>query len=108
LIRHVKRRYLAFQIESLESLEKEEIRDAIWNSLIQLFGEYGASQSGLFLVEYDKQKKQAILRCSLKALSMVHASIASVIKIEDKPVGFHVLRISGTLRALNKKLPPSA
>jgi len=104
LIRHAKRRYLAFQIESLESFEKEEIRDAIWNSLIQLFGEHGASQSGLFLVEYDKQRKQAILRCSLKALSMVHASVASVTKIEDKPVAFHVLRISGTLRALNKKL----
>jgi len=104
LIRRVKQRYLALKIESAESFEEEDVRDVVWNAVIQLFGEYGASQAGLFLVQYDKQKKEAVLRCSHKALPMVQASIASVTKIRDKPVAMHVLRISGTLRALKKKL----
>jgi len=103
LIRRVKKRYLALKIESAEPFEEQDVKDAVWSAVVQLFGEYGASQAGLFLVEYDKQKKQAVLRCSLKALSMVHASIASVTEIKDKPAAFHVLRISGTLRALSKK-----
>jgi len=103
LSRRVKRRYLALQIESAESLEEEDIKDAVWNAVIQLFGEYGASQAGLSLVKYDRKKGEAVLRCSLKALSMVHASVATITEIRDKPVALHVLRISGTLRALSQK-----
>jgi RNase P/RNase MRP subunit POP5 len=102
LIRRVKQRYLALKIESAESFEEGDVRDAVWSAVIQLFGEYGASKAGLFLVQYDKQRKEAVLRCSHKALPMVHASIASVTKIRDKPVAMHVLRVSGTLRALKK------
>jgi len=99
----VRPRYLAIQIESEEPLEEDDIKDTVWNAVLQLFGEYGASKAGLFLIEYDKEKKQAVLRCSHKALSMVHASVASVTKIKDKPAALRVLRISGTLRALGQK-----
>jgi len=102
LIRRVKKRYLSLKIESAASFEEEDIKDVVWNAVIQLFGEYGASQAGLFLVQYDRQRKEAVLRCSHKALPMVHASIVSVTKIGDKPVAMHVLRVSGTLRALEK------
>jgi len=103
LIRQVKPRYLAIQVDSEEIFEEENVRAAVWNAILQLFGEYGASKAGLFLINYDKQKKQVVLRCSHKALSMVHASVASITKIEDKPSALHVLRISGTLKALGKK-----
>ena len=104
MTRRVKQRYLALKIESVESFEEDDIKDAVWSAVIQLFGEYGASQAGLFFVQYDKQRKEAVLRCSHKALEMVHASIVSVTKIGDKPVAMRVLRVSGTLRALKKKL----
>jgi len=58
---------------------------------------------GLFLVQFDKEKKEAVLRCSHKALDLVHASVASISKIKDKPATVHVLRISGTIKALSKK-----
>jgi RNase P/RNase MRP subunit POP5 len=99
----VRPRYLAIQIESNESFEEDDIKDAFWDAVLQLFGEYGASKAGLFLINYDKQKKQAVLRCSHKALSMVHASVASITKINGKPVAFQVLKISGTIKALSKK-----
>jgi len=99
----VKQRYLALKIASEESFEEEDVRDAIWSAVTQLFGEYGASQAGLFLVKYDKQRKRAVLRCSQKALTKVHASVASVTDIKNKPTSIHVLRVSGTLRALKKR-----
>jgi len=104
LTRRVKQRYLALKIESAESFEEEDVKDAVWSAVIQLFGEYGASQAGLFFVQYDRQRKESVLRCSHKALPMVQASIASVTKVKDKPAAIHVLRVSGSLRALRKKV----
>jgi len=74
--------------------------DAVWDAVLQLFGEYGASQAALTLVEYDPQKGYAVVRCSNKALEMVRASVASITKIDEKPVAMRVLRVSGTLKSL--------
>jgi len=103
LIRRVKQRYLALKIESAESLEEEDVKDAVWSAVIQLFGEHGASQTGLYFVQYDRERKEAVLRCSHKALPVVHASVASVTKMKSKPASIHVLRVSGTLRALRER-----
>jgi RNase P/RNase MRP subunit POP5 len=103
VIRQARPRYLAIQIDSNESFEEDDVKDAVWKAVLQLFGEYGASKTGLFLINYDKQKNQAVLRCSHKALPMVHASVASITKIKNKPATFHVIKISGTIKALGKK-----
>ena len=103
LSHRVKRRYLAVEAEREEPLRGEEVRDVVWGALTQLFGEYGASQSGLAFIRNYKQKQYFILRCSRKALPMVRASIASITEIGEKPVTIHVLRVSGTLKALRKK-----
>jgi len=107
LTRRVKQRYLALKIESVESFEEEDIKDTVWSAVIQLFGEYGASQAGIFFVQYDRQRKEVVLRCSHKALPMVQASIASITKMKDKPAAIHVMRVSGSLRALRKKVDKS-
>jgi RNase P/RNase MRP subunit POP5 len=99
----VKRRYLLLKIDSAVLVEEGDFKDAVWNSITKLFGEYGASQAGLFFVKYDRERKEAVLRCSLKALEMVHASIASVTRIRNESVVVHVLRVSGTIRALSRK-----
>jgi RNase P/RNase MRP subunit POP5 len=106
MTRQVRPRYLAIQIESEEPLEEDDVKDAVWNAVFQLFGEYGASKAGLFLINYDKQKKEAVLRCSHKALPVVHAAIVSITKIKDKPAALHVLKISGTIKSLSKKRSP--
>jgi len=42
--------------------------DAVWGAVNHLFGEYGASQANLTLIEYDAQRNYAVLHCSHKAL----------------------------------------
>lgn len=104
MTRRIRRRYLALKVESDRPFEDADIRQAVWSAVQRLFGEYGASQTGLFLVEYDKLRNLAVLRCSHTALPMVRASIASVTEIQNHTVAIHVLRVSGTLKALRKKL----
>ncbi|NIU39551.1 hypothetical protein GWN65_06195 [Candidatus Bathyarchaeota archaeon] len=103
LSHRVKRRYLAVKAESEEPIQGKELLDAVWNALTQLFGEYGASQAGLAFIRDHEQKDYFILRCSRRALPTVRASIASITEIGEKPATVHVLRVSGTLKALRKK-----
>ncbi len=104
MTRTVRRRYLALQIDSQEPLEPNSVSDAIWNALLRLFGEVGASQAGLYMVRSDTEKKCAVLRCSHKALPMVRASVASITSIDGKRAAVHVIRVSGTLKALGRKM----
>ena len=103
MIKRVKRRYLLLKIESAVPVEEGELKDSVWNAVTKLFGEYGASKAALFFVKYDHERTEAVMRCSLKALEMVHASIASIVRIHDEPAAVHVLRVSGTIRALSRK-----
>jgi len=104
LSRRMRKRYLAFKIVSEQPVNKRDVADAVWNAVLQLFGEYGASQTNLALIEYDQEKSWGIIRCSHRAVEMVRASIASVTEINEKPVAIHVLRVSGTLKALKRKI----
>lgn len=102
-MRRVKRRYLALQVVGEQSLSKRELMDALWIALLQLYGEYGASQAGLRLIEFASKNGYAIIRCWKDAVTMVRASIASITEIAAEPATIHVLRVSGTLKALRKK-----
>ena len=100
----MRRRYLALKVEIEEPLSERALILAIWNSILQLFGEHGASQTNLCLVEFNPEDGYAILRCSHKAVDMVRAAIATIVKINEKSVAIHVVRVSGTLKSLRKKL----
>jgi RNase P/RNase MRP subunit POP5 len=77
--------------------------EALWKAIEKLYGEYGASKTGLNLITYDPDKKTLIIRVMYSALSMVRAAVASITKINDKPAALHVLTVSGTLKALHTK-----
>jgi RNase P/RNase MRP subunit POP5 len=100
LLKRAKRRYLVIEIESPEAIGSKEFMDAIWNALTRLYGEYGASRTSLTMIDYEQEKRIAIIRAALVSVNMVRAAIASVTRIGDKPVALHVLRVSGTLRSL--------
>jgi ribonuclease P/MRP protein subunit POP5 len=76
----------------------------VWNTLLRLFGEYGASKAGLTLIDYDVEKGLAVIRAAHTEVEKVRAAIASITEINAKPVAVHVLTISGTLKTLRRKL----
>jgi RNase P/RNase MRP subunit POP5 len=103
-LKRIKRRYLALQIESISSLLPRAIIDAIWGSVAKLYGEYGASQTNLSLIDYDSENQIAIIRTNLSSLNLVRSSLVTIILIEGNPVSFHVLAISGTIKSLKKNI----
>jgi len=104
LPKRIRRRYLAIKLEAEEAFDKKKLTDAIWESVTKLFGEYGASKTGISAIEYRKEEKMLILRCFHNSLNMVRAAIAFITKIEETPVAMHIINVSGTLKALRKNL----
>ncbi len=99
----VRKRYLALKVVSEQPVNERAVMDTVWNAVLKLFGEYGASQANLSLMRYDPKRNYAVVRCSHKALERVRASIASITEINGKPAVIHVTGVSGTLRALRKQ-----
>lgn len=99
----MRRRYIASKIDSNETFTSREFISAIWDAVLKLYGEYGASQTYLALIDYDAEKKHAILRTAHTTVDMIRAALASITEIRNKPAAIHVLKVSGTIKALHKK-----
>jgi RNase P/RNase MRP subunit POP5 len=99
----MRRRYLALEVDCEEPLDSGAVSEAVWNAVLRMFGEIGASQAGLYLVKFDEKTRYAVLRCSHKTLPMVRAAVASITRIGSAKAAVHVLRVAGTLKALSRK-----
>lgn len=99
----MKRRYLALQIEVERMPNEREFIDAVWSSIVQLYGEFGASQTGLALISYDIERNSAVIRTALGALSMVRSSVALITSLAGTKASVHILAISGTIKSLCPK-----
>ena len=99
-MKRVKRRYLALQIDCEAMPAEREFIDAVWAAVTKLYGEVGASLTGLALIEFNVERKVAVLRVSLATLSVARASLATITSIAGKEVSVHILGVSGTLKAL--------
>ena len=94
-----KRRYLALQLEVEGVPNEREIMD-----VTKLYGEVGASLTGLALMNFDAERKIVVIRTSLESLLTVRASLATIVIFAGKNVSVHVLAVSGTLKALYKNI----
>ena len=104
MIKREKRRYFTLQAVSEQTLEEFTVFNAVKDSVLMLFGEYGASKAGLKQIKCYPEKKQVIIRCSHLMLQQVRAAIATIIEINKTPAVVHVLAVSGTLKSLAKKV----
>jgi len=105
-MKRIKRRYLALQLDvPVEGLPSDhEFMDSIWGSITQIYGEYGASQANLVLINYDVESKIAVVRTNLLAVNKLRTSIATITQIGNKPLAIHVMAVSGTIKALSRHL----
>lgn len=102
-MKRVKRRYLALQIDSDGVPSQKDFLKAVWSAVVKLYGEYGASLTNLALVDFDVEKKMAVIRVSLPTIELVRASLASITSLGGREAAVHVLAVSGTINALRKK-----
>ena len=78
--------------------------DAVWASVTKLYGEVGASLTGLTLINFDVKRKIAVIRVSLVALNDGEGFLGCSYRVAGKEASVHVLAVSGTLKALYSNL----
>jgi RNase P/RNase MRP subunit POP5 len=103
-LKRVKRRYLAVQVDADGAPTAKEFLDAVWSAVTRLYGEYGASLTSLTLIDYDLERKVAVVRVALVAVGMVRAALASILSIAGREAAVHVVAVSGTIKSLREKL----
>ena len=99
-MKRVKRRYLALRLECETLPNEREFIDAVWAAVTKLYGEVGASLTGLALISFNTERKIAVIRVMLAAMDTVRSSLATITSITGKETSVHVLAVSGTLKAL--------
>jgi RNase P/RNase MRP subunit POP5 len=104
LVKREKRRYLKLKIECNKPHDETAVMDAIHVSVKRLFGEQGASKANIRLIKGLSEKECLVIRCSHFMLQQVRAAVASTVKINGTESAIHVLAVSGTLKALSKKI----
>jgi len=103
-LKRVKRRYIALKLECDGLPSEREFMDAVWAAVTKLYGEVGASLTGLSLINFDGERKIFVIRTSLASLTMIRASLATVTTVAVKAASLNVLAVSGTLKSLYTNL----
>ena len=102
-----KHRYIAFEIISKNNeITQDQVIKTIWNQLYKIYGEYGTSKIGLWLIYFDPQSRKGVLRCSLKELDKLRTVLATITSFGKKKhpeVIIFVLGISGTIKSIKEK-----
>jgi RNase P/RNase MRP subunit POP5 len=97
-------RFLFINIMRNQVFSKRDLINALRKAVLRLYGENGASRVNLRIIRFDPEAHFAVLRCSNKMLNYTRAAIASVTKINNENVSLSVVRVSGTIRTLMRKV----
>jgi RNase P/RNase MRP subunit POP5 len=102
-VRGTGRRYLAISIEGGDAYSEQEISDALYQAVRELFGDYGVSGIRPRLIEYDEEKREGIVRCNRSSTREMRVALALITEISDGDVAVRVTGASGTIKSLKSK-----
>jgi ribonuclease P/MRP protein subunit POP5 len=102
MVKEERHRYIQFKI--IGSIEKEiteqELLNAIWKSIWNLFGLKEANKIGLWLSHVDFETKLGIIRCSHKTKEIVITALTLIKEISGKRIILSPIKTSGTIRGI--------
>lgn len=99
-----KKRYVLFELVSDERFDEEEVKKALWKTILQLFGELGAAKQKFWFVKWSKPKQRGIVRCALEHTDEVKTGLLFLKEISGKSVVPRTLLTSGNIKKLKEKL----
>lgn len=96
-----KKRYIAFNIISENTINRAELTGELLDSISLLFGDTGESEINPSLMSYDG--RYGILRCQKDRTSETRAALACINRVRGGRVSIMVLGISGTVKGAMEK-----
>jgi len=96
-------RYIAFEVISDSDIGREGVMKAVWGSVLRFLGELNTSRTGLWVMDWNDEKKKGILKVNHKNVDEVKAALTLVKEINGKGVILHILGISGTVKKTRER-----
>lgn len=98
-------RYMKFKIISEEPIVYSDLETAIWQTLLEFYGELGVSQMSLRIVKnlYNEMDQNAVIKCNNKSVPKVIAGLGLITRLGESRVVFKMLKVSGTIKSLSLK-----
>lgn len=96
-------RYIAFEVISDSDIGRGGVVKATWGSVLKFLGELNASRTSLWVMNWNDEKKEGILKVNHKSVDEVRSALALVKEINGKRVIFHILGVSGTVKKTRER-----
>lgn len=103
------KRYISFEAISEVPLSRDDVISLVWDASLNFHGECKTSEFDLWIMKVwkiesiDKNVIKGIIQCNRNHVNSVRAAILLISKFRGKPVVFHTLGISGTIKSAIKK-----
>ena len=103
MVKTERQRYVSFKLISPTpfQLDVKLLADTIWRNYYRLFGEVKSGKAGFWIVEYDENTGDGIIRCSHEVLEELITTMTLITDIDGTPVSFDTVDTSGTIKSLN-------
>jgi len=99
-----KNRYIALKIRCDVELERNDVVNALVKSQLDLYGQVGAADQNMWVMDYDEKTVRAIVKCKHKSVREVKSAAIMISKIKGKPASLEVIKTCGTLKTARKYL----
>ncbi len=96
-----KKRYLAFEVTSEKTINRQPLFNEILDSAASLFGDKGISEINPKLMSYDG--RFGIIRCAREKTQETRAALACINNIRRIRLSILILGISGTIKGATEK-----
>ncbi len=96
-----KKRYLAFEVTSEQTINRQQLFNEILDSAVSLFGDKGISEINPKLMSYDG--RFGIIRCAREKTQETRAVLACINNVRRIRISILVLGISGTIKGATEK-----
>ena len=93
-----KNRYLVLKVRCECIPERNDVVNALVKSQLDLWGQAGAAQQNMWVMDYNERTMKAAVKCNHKSVRQVKASATMVSRIKNRPASVEVLKTCGTLK----------
>ncbi len=107
MIKKEKQRYILFKIitepeTKLTILNKKDFLEILWSVIWNYFGMNTANKMGLWLAEFDWNKRYGIIRCSHITKEITISALSLIKKINNERIVITPIKTSGVINKIQK------
>ena len=96
--------YIIFRVHSEEPLQFEEVKNAIWNSILNWLGDGDTSKANIWIIKnlWSKSNQTGYIKCMPKYVDQVKVALALIHQVADSRIIVESVRVSGTIKSGKK------